>query len=506
MQDGVTLLEMRGISKHFTGVQALAGVDLDVERGEVHALVGHNGAGKSTLIKILTGAYGRDGGEISVAGKAVSFANPGAAQAAGIGTIYQEVNLIPYLTAPENIFLGREPLGSFRRVDWKAMRRRAAELLEGFGVTCDLDAPVVRLGVATQQMVALARIVSLDAKLVVMDEPTSSLDDAEVRVLFSVIRRLRDRGVGLIYVSHRMDENFALADRITVLRGGKLVKTLRTRDTDPIEIISLMLGRNPEDVRASGVTAFSETEADVQRLTVLDVEHLSRGRMPDDVSLTVRRGEIVGLAGLLGSGRTELARTIFGVDAADSGTVTLNGQKIRPHRPHDAVKAGMGLVSEDRKVDGIVPALSVSDNILLAALPLFAKFGILDKARQRAIVATMIERLDIKTPSPETPVRNLSGGNQQKVIIARWLCRRPALLILDEPTRGVDVGAKLEIQRLIDELAREDGMSILMISSELEEVTEGSDRVAVIKDGRKLGEFARAEATEERVMKAISEG
>jgi monosaccharide-transporting ATPase len=500
------LLEMRDISKHFTGVQALAAVDFDVERGEVHALVGHNGAGKSTLIKILTGAYERDSGDIRINGERVAFANPGAAQAAGVGAIYQEVNLIPYLSAPENIFLGREPRGSFRRVDWRAMRRQAGELLDDFGVSCNLDAPVMQLGVATQQMVALARLVSLNAKLVVMDEPTSSLDDAEVRVLFSVIGRLRERGVGLVYVSHRMDENFALADRITVLRGGKLVRTLRTDDTDPIEIIALMLGRKVEDVRASGVTAFSEARVDVERATVLTVEHLSRGKMPDDVSLTVHRGEIVGLAGLLGSGRTELARTIFGADGADGGTIKVNGRAIKTHSPHDAVRAGMGLVSEDRKIDGIIPGLSVADNIMLAALPLFAKLGILDEQRQRAVVATMIERLDIKTPSPATPVRNLSGGNQQKVILARWLCRRPALLILDEPTRGVDVGAKLEIQRLIDELARNDGMGILMISSELEEVIEGSDRVAVMKDGRKLGEFVRGEATEERVMKAISEG
>jgi ribose transport system ATP-binding protein len=500
------LLEMRDISKHFTGVQALAGVDFDVERGEVHALVGHNGAGKSTLIKILTGAYERDSGEIRVDGQRVAFANPGAAQAAGIGAIYQEVNLIPYLTAPENIFMGREPRGRFGRVDWAAMRRSAGALLDGFGVECDLDAPVARLGVATQQMVALARTVSLEAKLVVMDEPTSSLDDAEVRVLFSVIRRLRERGVGVIYVSHRMDENFALAGRITVLRGGKLVRTLRTAETDPIEIIALMLGRKVEDVRASGVTAFSESQLNVEREKVLEVEHLSRGRMPDDVNLTVHRGEIVGLAGLLGSGRTELARTIFGADGADAGTVKLNGRVVRTHSPHAAVKAGMGLVSEDRKIDGIIPALSVADNILLAALPLFARLGILNPGRQRSIVDDMIERLDIKTPGPSTPVRNLSGGNQQKVILARWLCRRPALLILDEPTRGVDVGAKLEIQRLIDELARKEGMGILMISSELEEVIEGSDRVAVMKDGRKLGEFVRGEATEERVMKAISEG
>jgi ribose transport system ATP-binding protein len=500
------LLEMRDISKHFTGVQALSAVDFDVERGEVHALVGHNGAGKSTLIKILTGAYERDSGEIRIDGERVTFANPGAAQAVGVGAIYQEVNLIPYLSAPENIFLGREPRGGFRRVDWRAMRREAGRLLDDFGVSCNLDAPVNRLGVATQQMVALARLVSLEAKLVVMDEPTSSLDDAEVRVLFSVIGRLRERGVGLIYVSHRMDENFALADRITVLRGGKLVRTLRTTQTDPVEIIALMLGRKVEDVRASGVTAFSEARVDVERGLVLDVAHLSRGNMPDDVSLSVHRGEIVGLAGLLGSGRTELARTIFGADAADGGTITMNGRLVRAHSPHEAVRAGMGLVSEDRKIDGIVPALSVADNIMLAALPLFARLGILEKARQRAAVDKMIERLDIRTPTPNTPVRNLSGGNQQKVILARWLCRRPALLILDEPTRGVDVGAKLEIQRLIDELAREDGMGILMISSELEEVIEGSDRVAVMKDGRKLGEFLRGEATEERVMKAISEG
>jgi monosaccharide-transporting ATPase len=501
-----TLLEMHDISKRFTGVQALWAVDFNVERGEVHALVGHNGAGKSTLIKILTGAYERDSGEILINGARVTFANPGAAQAAGVGAIYQEVNLIPYLSASENIFLGREPRGAFRRVDWRAMRREAGKLLDDFGVKCDLEAPVLRLGVATQQMVALARLVSLDAKLVVMDEPTSSLDEAEVRVLFSVIRRLRERGVGLIYVSHRMDENFALADRITVLRGGKLVRTLRIDETDPVEVIALMLGRKVEDVRASGVTAFSEAHVDLKHGAVLDVEHLSRGKVPDDVSLTVNRGEIVGLAGLLGSGRTELARTIFGADAASSGTIKLNGHPVKSHSPHAAVQAGMGLVSEDRKIDGIIPALSVADNIMLAALPLFARLGILEKNRQRAMVDKMIERLDIKTPTPRTPVKNLSGGNQQKVILARWLCRRPALLILDEPTRGVDVGAKLEIQRLIDELAREGGMGILMISSELEEVIEGSDRVAVMKDGRKLGEFVRGEATEERVMKAISEG
>ena len=497
---------MRGISKHFPGVQALAGVDFDVVSGEVHALVGHNGAGKSTLIKILTGAYARDGGDIVLDGSSVTFGTPSAAQRAGVTAIYQEVNLVPYLTAPENIFLGREPRGRFGRLDWNAMRRDAASIVETLGVAVDLDVPVMQLGVAVQQMIALARAVSLRARLVVMDEPTSSLDAAEVAILFGVIKRLRESGVGLVYVSHRMDENFELADRITILRGGKLVATLVTAETTPLDVVALMLGRRAEDVRASGVTAFSEADVDLDRKTVLEIDHLTRGRMPDDVDLRVRRGEIVGLAGLLGSGRTELARTIFGADPADEGEIKVNGERVRVRSPHDAVRAGIGLVSEDRKIEGIVPALSVRDNILLAALPMFARFGLLERRRQERVVDELIRRLDIKTPSAATPVRNLSGGNQQKVILARWLCRRPAVLILDEPTRGIDVGAKLEIQRLIDELARDEGMGIIMISSELEEVIEGCDRVAVMKDGRKLGEFDRAEASEERVMRAISEG
>jgi galactofuranose transport system ATP-binding protein len=501
-----TLLQMRGIAKSFPGVQALAGVDFDVRCGEVHAVVGHNGAGKSTLIKILTGAYPKDAGHIILDGQEVSFHTPAAAQAAGIATIYQEVNLVPYLTAPENIFLGRELRGRLGRVDWACMRREAAALLGGLGVRVDLGVPVMQLSVALQQMVALARAVSLKAALVVMDEPTSSLDTAEVRVLFDVILRLKESGVGIIYISHRLEEIFALADRVTVLRNGQLVATLPIAQTDTLGLVALMLGRNPEEVRTSGLTAFTEADATASRETVLEVEHLTRGRAPDDVSLRVEKGEIVGLAGLLGSGRTELARTIFGADRADTGTIIVRGRRRRIRSPRDAVRAGMGLVSEDRKVEGIVPALSVRDNILLAALPLFTRLGVLDPGRQRAAVDEMIRRLDIRTPSPTTPVRNLSGGNQQKVILARWLCRHPRLLILDEPTRGIDVGAKAEIQRLIDELAREQGTSILMISSELEEVIEGSDRVAVMKDGRKLGEFSHAEASEERVMKAISEG
>jgi ribose transport system ATP-binding protein len=499
-----TLLAMRGISKGFPGVQALANVDFDVRPGEVHALVGHNGAGKSTLIKIMTGAYPKDSGRIILQGQEVSFHSPAEAQAAGMATIYQEVNLIPYLSAPENIFLGREPCGRWGRIDWARMRREAGELLNGLGVHVDLGVPVMALSVALQQMVALARAVSLRAVLVVMDEPTSSLDAAEVRVLFDVIRRLKQSGVGIIYVSHRMEEIFTLADRVTVLRNGQLVTTVPISQTDTLSLVALMLGRNPEQVRASGLTAFSETDTATRRQTVLEVTHLSHGRMPDDVSLTVGKGEIVGLAGLLGSGRTELARTIFGADRATAGTIAVNGRRRRIRSPRDAVRAGMGLVSEDRKTEGIVPALSVRDNILLAALPMFARLGVLDGRRQRAVVDEMIRRLDIKTPGPATPVRNLSGGNQQKVILARWLCRQPSLLILDEPTRGIDVGAKAEIHRLISELAGQ-GVAVIMISSEMPEVLGMSDRILVMHEGRMTGIVDRQDATQVKIMELASQ-
>jgi monosaccharide-transporting ATPase len=500
-----SLLQMQGVTKSFPGVQALSGVDFSVQRGEVHALVGHNGAGKSTLVKILTGAYTKDGGHVSLQGKEVSFSSPAASQAAGIATIYQEVNLVPYLTVSENIYLGREPRTRFGTVAWAKMRRDAARLLDNFGVHIDLAVPVNQISVALQQMVTIARAVSLEASLVVMDEPTSSLDAAEVQVLFRVIRKLKADGVGIVYISHRLEEVFALADRVTVLRDGRLVMTTMVSDVDTLGLVALMLGRDAEQVRASGMTAFSDTVTTAGE-TVLEIEHLTRGNAPRDFSLTAHKGEVVGLAGLLGSGRTELARAIFGLDRAESGTIAIGGRRQRIRSPRAAVRAGMGFLTEDRKIEGIVPELSVRDNILLAALPLFARLGLLSTRQQRLVVNEMIRRLDIRTPSASTLAGRLSGGNQQKVILARWLCRHPRFLILDEPTRGIDVGAKLEIQRLIQELAREQGMSLLMISSELEEVVEGSDRIVVIKDGRKLGEFTHAEASEDSVMKAISEG
>jgi galactofuranose transport system ATP-binding protein len=498
------LLEMRGITKSFPGVQALRDVDFDIRPGEIHALVGHNGAGKSTLIKILTGVHPKDHGSIALQGRSVHFRTPADALAAGIATIYQETNLVPYLSAAENIFLGREPGTPWGTVDWRTMRRDAEALLRGLGVHFDVRVPTMQLSVAMQQMVMLARAVSIRAILLVMDEPTSSLDAAEVRVLFDVIRRLQREGVGIIYISHRMDEILALSDRVTILRDGGMVGTLPTPSTNRLDLVARMLGRNLEEVRMSGQTAFSEGVKGSPHEVLLEATGLTRGQRPVDVSLSIGKGEIVGMAGLVGSGRTETARALFGADRVDRGTVTFGGRAVRIRSPKDAVDAGIGYATEDRKAEGIVPYLSVRDNITLAALPLFARLGVLSPGRQRAAVDALIKRLDIRTPTATTPVRNLSGGNQQKVILARWLCRRPRLLLLDEPTRGIDVGAKVEIQRLIDELACE-GLGILMISSELEEVIEGSDRVVVMHEGRKLGELRSGEASEERVMQLISQ-
>src|SRR5947209_1796617 len=498
------LLEMRGIVKSFPGVMALQCVDLDVFGGEVDGIVGHNGAGKSTLIKILTGAYSRDGGVIRLDGRPVHFHTPAAAQAGGIATIYQETNLVPYLSAAENIFLGREPRLRWGAVDWKTMRREAEHLLRGLGIGLDVRVPTMRLSVAMQQMVMLARAVCLQARLVVMDEPTSSLDAHEVQILFDVIRRFQREGVGIIYISHRFDEIFALTDRVTILRDGRLVGTLATKDTNKLELVALMLARKTTEVETSGQTAFTESAAEGSRQDLLEVQHLTRRPAPIDVSLDVRQGEIVGLAGLLGSGRTELARAIFGADRPERGVIKMAGRTVRIRSPRDAVRAGLGYTPEDRKTEGIVPQLSVRDNIVLATLPRFTRFGILSVRRQRAIADELIKRLDIRTPGQSTPVRNLSGGNQQKVILARWLCRRPQLLLMDEPTRGIDVGAKAEVQRLIDEVAQE-GLGVLMISSELAEVIEGSDRVVVIQEGRTVGELSHQEASEERVLGIISQ-
>ena len=494
------LLVMRDVNKRFQGVQALSAASLEVEPGEIMALVGENGAGKSTMIKVLTGAYRRDSGSIVFGGEPVDFASPQHAQHGGISPIYQEINLVPFRSVAENIFLGRE----YRRyglLDWGRMNAEAADLLHRFAVEIDVRRPLMEFSTAIQQMVAIARAVSFKARLVIMDEPTSSLDEREVAVLFDVMRRLRGEGVAVIFISHRLDELYQVCDRITVMRDGRTVMASGMADIDKLHLISAMLGRDLETVRARS-TGFSAAHATAGEV-VLSAEGLQIGRKVRDARVEVRERQIVGLAGLLGSGRTEIARAIFGADPADAGTIELGGRAVSPQEPAEAIALGVGYCSEDRKADGIVPDMSVRENMTLGVLPRLTNMGIVDEARQREIVHRFMERLAIKASSPEQKIRELSGGNQQKVLLARWLCTDPKLLILDEPTRGIDVGAKAEIQALIRELA-DQGLGVLMISSELEEITEGADRVFVLSDGPTVADLPHAEANAKAIISAMA--
>jgi galactofuranose transport system ATP-binding protein len=503
MTERAPLLSMERIEKRFSGVPALAGANIEVAPGEVHALVGQNGAGKSTLIKILTGVYRADSGRILLSGSPVAFTSPGNAQRGGISTIYQEINLIPYRSVAENVFLGRTPkrLGL---IDWGRMNGEADALLRRFDVRIDVTRPLFAYNTAIQQMVAIARAVSFDSKLVIMDEPTSSLADHEVEVLYGVIRQLRDSGVSVIFVSHKLDELYAVCDRVTVMRDGRTVATSRMSDISKLELVAAMLGRDLQAVRASGQTSFHGSGHAIDR-TILEAEGVRSGIKVKDARVAVRAGEIVGLAGLLGSGRTELARTIFGADRADGGTIRIDGEAMSFREPAEAIAKGLGFCSEDRKTEGIIPDMSVRENISLAVMPRLARSGVIDTAREREIVDRFIRRLGIKSSGPEQKIRELSGGNQQKVLLARWLCMNPQLLILDEPTRGIDVGGKGDIQSLIRELA-DAGLGVLMISSEIEEVIEGSERVFVLRDGRTVAELPREALSEMAVMTAMAQG
>jgi monosaccharide-transporting ATPase len=496
------LLVMRDIHKRFQGVQALAAASLEVEPGEVMALVGENGAGKSTMIKVLTGAYRRDSGSIVFGGEPVAFASPQQAQRGGISTIYQEINLVPFRSVAENIFLGRE----YRRyglLDWGPMNAEAAEVLRRFAIEIDVRRPLMEFSTAIQQMVAIARAVSFKARLVIMDEPTSSLDEREVAVLFDVMRRLRAEGVAVIFITHRLDELYQVCDRITVMRDGRTVMTSRMADVDKLHLIAAMLGRDLETVRAHA-TGFSAAAAEAGDV-VLSADGLFIGRKVRGARVEVRERQIVGLAGLLGSGRTEVARAIFGADPPEAGTIRLGGRNVSPREPAEAIALGVGYCSEDRKADGIVPDMSVRENMTLGILPRLTKLGIVDEARQREIVDRFMKRLAIKAASVEQKIRELSGGNQQKVLLARWLCTDPKLLILDEPTRGIDVGAKAEIQALIRELA-DQGLGVLMISSELEEIIEGADRVFVLSDGRTVADLPHSKASAAAIIAAMAHG
>ncbi|MDB5362024.1 MAG: sugar transporter ATP-binding protein [Rhodospirillales bacterium] len=497
------LLSMTGITKSFSGVMALKDAGLTVARGEVLGLIGQNGAGKSTLLKVLTGALARDRGTVRFEGAVVDFRTPQDAQAGGIAAIYQEINLVPLRSVAENIFLGREPR-RWGLIDWRRMNSQAAQLLGQFDIRVDVRQPLNQFNTATQQMVAIARAIGQRSRLVVMDEPTSSLDDREVAVLFDVIRQLKARGIGVIFVSHRLDELYAVCDRVTVMRDGMTVADQPMASIGKLELVASMLGRSLEEVKQFGATAFHEDFAP-RAAKVLEVAGLKSAPRVAAVDLDVREGEIVGLAGLLGSGRTETARAIFGIDRAQAGTIRFGGLQTGFRSAQDAIRAGIGFCSEDRKTEGIVPDMSVRDNLTLALLPQLTRHGVIDQIRQREIVDRLVKRLGIRLASADQKIRELSGGNQQKVLLARWLCMQPRLLILDEPTRGIDVAAKAEIQGLIRELAR-DGLGVLMISSELEELTEGCHRVRVLRDGRSVAAFDHEQATEHAIMNAMAHG
>lgn len=492
------LLEMRGISKAFGGVPALDGVDFTLGAGEAVALVGENGAGKSTLIKVMTGAHRADAGQMRLEGRPVAFNSPTEALAAGVAAVYQEVSLLPSRTVAENLLLGREPT-RWGLVDWLALNARAAEVLRRVGLDVPPDVELWRLGPATRQLVAIARGISLGGRALILDEPTSSLTNAEAEALFACLRRLTAEGVGVVYVSHRMDELYRVCSRVTVLRDGRHVADRPLGGLPRLELVRLMLGRERE-----GPAADEAPRAPTEGEPLFRAEGLRRGTRPDGLDLEARPGEVVGLAGLLGSGRTESLRLLFGLDAPDAGRLTLDGRPFAPSSPSEAIGAGLGLLTEDRKADGIVPEMSVADNLTLAALPLLSRLGIVSPAAVRAAVERFMGRLRIKG-SPDQPVRELSGGNQQKVLLARWLCRPTRLLLLDEPTRGVDVGAQAEIRHLIDELARE-GLAVLLASSDLDEVVQACTRVVVLRDGKAVASLSGPEVAQGPILKAMAGG
>ena len=486
------LVEAISIEKSFAGVRALKGVSFDLRSAEVHALVGENGAGKSTLIKIITGAERPDAGTLRVSGRDVPHMDPSSSRALGIAAIYQQPTLFPHLTVAENIALSLEPGGAWRRVDWRTRTSRAADLLARVGSMLDPGRLVETLSMPEQQIVEIAKAIGADARIVLMDEPTASLTDREVESLFRVVTRLREHGVGIIYISHRLEEIFEVADRITVLRDGQTVETRGVREIDRGELIRLMVGREISAVFPKRACVIGPPALEVRGLgsTVAGVH---------DVSLTLHRGEIVGLAGLVGSGRTQLAETIFGITPADAGELRLNGTPLHITSPAGAIRAGIGYVPEDRRRHGVVLDMSIAANASLASLRSVSTRGLIDRTRERAAAEDYVQRLRIKAPSVLADVGTLSGGNQQKVALARWLATKPSVMMLDEPTQGVDVGSKAEIHGLMQMLV-EQGLAILMISSELPEILGMSDRIAVMHAGTIAGVLTRAEATQSNVL------
>ncbi len=489
---------MRNIVKTFPGVKALEDVSLTVGRGEVHALLGENGAGKSTLMKILAGAQPMDSGQILIDGKPVHIDSPHKAMELGISIIYQEFNLVPYLSAGENIYLGREPRAAIPGfVDFKTLFRQAQEVIDKLGVRVDARAPVNTLSVAQQQMVEIAKATSKRSKIIVMDEPSATLTDHELQSLFNLMRQLRSEGVSIVYISHRLEEVFEVCDRATIMRDGKWVATRDVSSLDRDEIIKLMVGRELKD-------AIPKVPANLG-MPALKVTGLTRGKALKNVSFEVRQGEVLGFAGLVGAGRTETARAIFGADPIDSGSIEVFGKPVTIRSPQDAIRHGIGLVTEDRKQQGLVLGMAVRENNTLAGLDKVSTGGFIRFSTERTVAEKYRGDLSIKTPSIEQTVQNLSGGNQQKVVLAKWLFTGSKILIFDEPTRGIDVGAKSEIYKLMNQLAA-DGVAIIMISSELPEVMGMSDRILVMHEGRITGELSRADATQEKIMHLATGG
>jgi ribose transport system ATP-binding protein len=486
------VLELIEISKQFPGVKALDNVSLTIKRKNVMALVGENGAGKSTLMKVLAGVYKRDGGEIRIDGNLVEINSPQDAQKIGIAVIHQEFSLIPELTVAQNIFLGKETYtkGSFL-IDNKGMSKMAKEILSKFDMDIDVDLPVRNLTVGQQQMIEIAKAMASDAWVIVMDEPTSALSEADKNKLFELIRGLKNRNIAIVYISHRMSEIFEIADEVTVLRDGQHIATSAVSDVDENTLIKWMVGRELKDI-------FSREKAELGKV-VLEVRNISKRGLFQNISFSVREGEVLGLSGLMGAGRTEIVRCIFGLDNYDEGEILVDGNPVQLRNPLDAIKAGIGLIPEDRRKDGFIPFMSVSGNISLPSLPWISNRGLVDRVHELEIAKKYVEALEIKTPSYEQSVSNLSGGNQQKCVVGKWLARNPRIIILDEPTRGIDVGAKAEIHKIIEDLAK-NKVAVVIISSELPEILGVSDRIIVLHEGKITGELDPAKTTQEEIM------
>lgn len=501
MQEGA-VLELRGISKFFPGVKALQNVDFTLRAGEVHALMGENGAGKSTLIKCLTGVYPKDEGEIYMAGhdKPVTIRSPQDAQNIGISTVYQEITLCPNLTVAENMYIGRTK-GNLTR--WKQMNKGAGKILKDLGIPAAPGQQLSSCSIAVQQMVAIARAVDMDCKVLILDEPTSSLDESEVAKLFKLMRDLKARGVGIIFVTHFLDQVYEISDRITVLRDGQLVGEYVIEDMPRVQLVSKMLGKELGDI--SDIKRASDKAADMTSVPVLEAEQLASAAGIKPFDFSIHKGEVNGFTGLLGSGRSECVRAIFGADRVSGGTVKMNGKSVKIRKPLDAMKQGIGYLPEDRKLDGIIGDLSVRDNIILALQVMKGFFRPFSRAQAEAFADEYIKKLEIKTASSDTPINSLSGGNQQKCIVARWLLTDPVYLILDEPTRGIDVGTKTEIQKLVLELAGE-GKSVTFISSETDEMLNTCSRLIVMRDRKVVGELKGEDLNQDMIMSTIAGG